>query len=84
MTPADVEISWTKVVEGAVQCELLSLGRVQAVNVRLSRFNYGFTFSVPFDPEKHRPEDSYPCKWEKIDGKPVLKAHQICWLVKKV
>ena len=71
-------------VEGAVQCELLSLGNVQAVNFRLSRFNYGFKYSERFDPDKHRLEDSYPCKYEEIDGEPVVKVHQICWLVKKV
>ncbi|KIW85159.1 hypothetical protein Z517_00549 [Fonsecaea pedrosoi CBS 271.37] len=70
--------SWTSVVEGAVRCLFMSLGNIQTINTRLSRWNYGIPYNVRFDPALHRQEDMFYCEDERC-----AKAKQIEWLVRK-
>ncbi|OAP60220.1 hypothetical protein AYL99_05222 [Fonsecaea erecta] len=70
--------SWTSVVEGAVRCLFMSLGNIQTINTRLSRWNYGIPYNVRFDRTTHRYEDRFFCEEERC-----AKAKQIEWLVRK-
>lgn len=74
--------SWTSVVTGAVRCELMSLGNIEIVNTRLSRWNYGFRYNMRFDPynDDHQIDQVYDCEIEKG----VKKARQVAWVVRKV
>ena len=67
---------------GAVRCELMSLGNREVINLRLSRWNYGFRYNVRYDPnnEDHKLHLVYDCPIEHD----VKKVPQIIWLVRKV
>ncbi|QDS70181.1 hypothetical protein FKW77_006364 [Venturia effusa] len=71
--------SWTSVVRGAVMCEYLGLGAVTPVNTRLSRWNFGVTYSTTYNPQEHDLTDQY-----KDPETGALKArNQVDWLVRK-
>lgn len=70
--------SWSSVVEGAVKSVFMSLGNIQTITLRLSKYNYGIPFHPPFDPAQHRAEDMFVCPYEGIQ-----KARLVQWLVKK-
>ncbi|KAI5795147.1 hypothetical protein EDC01DRAFT_74332 [Geopyxis carbonaria] len=70
---------WQSVAAGAVRCEMLGLGRVNPVNTRLCRLNYGTAYKIRFDPAVHRAEDKWECPHTGV----TKATNQVQWFIRK-